>query len=235
VRESHWRLTDFLPGIYRRSEVLKEFLWAFESTTEDVPGSEETGGEAGVTFGSLEENIDRIASFFDPHEAPGAFLPWLAQWVALTALVGPEDRQRRLIAEIVPLYRKRGTRTYVEELLRLYTGAAASVEEDVLPGMEVGVRSAVGQETRLGEDPFRFTVRMRVRPVPASMEERAELTALAHMVVRLAKPAHTHYELSHNMTVEVRTIVLAVHSTVGVDTLLWDKASTSGGIDSQEF
>ena len=51
-------------------------------------------------------------------EAPGvlsqrrdAFLPWLAQWVALSGAASlPIERQRRLIGRIVPLYASRGTR-----------------------------------------------------------------------------------------------------------------------------
>ena len=126
-----------------------------------------------------------------------SFLPWLAQWAALTLYHGtPESRSRRLIAEMIPLYRKRGTREYVEEVLQLYTGAEAVVEEEDLPGMEVGFRSTVGRDTRLGEDPFRFRVQVSFYSIPPSREERLRLIALVHSVVGLAKPAHTHYQLS---------------------------------------
>jgi phage tail-like protein len=228
---SRRRLVDYLPAIYRRSEQLEDFLWAFETILFRTLGDEESGPR------SLEQRIDEIPSLFDPdpkktpenphhRKTPEEFLPWLAQWAALTLYQGtPEGRGRRLIAEMIPLYRKRGTREYVEEVLRLYTGVEAVVEEEDLPGIEVGVRSTVGRDTRLGEDPFRFRVKMNFFPIPPSREERLRLIALVHAVVNLAKPAHTHYQLSHNLAEEKLGLVILVRSTVGIDTLLWSEQS----------
>src|SRR5262245_50197252 len=165
---SHRRLVDYLPAVYRRSEQLEDFLWAFETILFRAQEEKEDGGNDQEGLKSLEQRIDEIPSLFDPdprkidgkpdpEKTPEEFLPWLAQWAALMLYQGtPESRCRRLIAEMIPLYRKRGTREYVEEVLRLYTGGEAVVEEEDLPGIEVGVRSTVGRDTRLGEDPFRF-------------------------------------------------------------------------------
>jgi hypothetical protein len=124
---------------------------------------------------------------------------------------------------MIPLYRKRGTREYVEAVLQLYTGAEAVVEEEDLPGMEIGFRSTVGRDTRLGEDPFRFRVQVTFYSIPPTREERLRLIALVHSVVGLAKPAHTHYRLLHNLAEEKLGLVIFVRSTVGIDTLLWSE------------
>ena len=221
---SYRRLADYLPAIYRRSEQLEDFLWAFETIL--FRSLEEEEGESQDQAGpkSLEQRIGEIPSLFDPDETPEDFLPWLAQWAALTLYHGtPESRSRQLIAEMIPLYRKRGTREYVEAVLQLYTGAEAVVEEEDLPGMEVGFRSTVGRDTRLGEDPFRFRVQVTFYSIPPSREERLRLIALVHSVVGLAKPAHTHYRLLHNLAEEKLGLVIFVRSTVGIDTLLWSE------------
>jgi len=212
---SHRQLVNYLPAIYRRYERLEDFLWAFEETL--------FGREKEEKLKSLERRIDEIPTLFDPMEAPPDFLPWLAQWAALTLYGGTTEYRRGLIAKMIPLYRKRGTREYVEEVLRLYTGAEPVVEEEDLPGMEVGVRSTVGRDTRLGEDPFRFRVQITFSSIPASREKRLRLIALVHAVVNLAKPAHTHYQLSHNLAEEELGLIINVRSTVGIDTLLWSE------------
>jgi phage tail-like protein len=222
---SRHQLADYLPAVYRRSEQLEDFLWAFETTLFRTPGKkEERGREDQERPKSLERRIDEIPSLFDPKDTPEEFLPWLAQWAALTMYQGTsESKCRRLIAEMIPLYRKRGTREYVEEVLQLYIDGKAVVEEEDLPGLEVGVRSTVGRDTRLGEDPFRFRVQISFSPIPPSREERLRLVALVHTVVNLAKPAHTHYQLSHNLAEEPMGLVIFVRSTVGIDTLLWSE------------
>jgi hypothetical protein len=64
---------------------------------------------------------------------------------------------------------------------------------------------------------------MNFSPIPPSREERLRLVALVHAVVSLAKPAHTHYRLLHNLAEEILGLVIFVRSTVGIDTLLWSE------------
>jgi len=215
------RLLDFLPAVYRRSPALPAFLAAFEATLFRPEAAEERQRpEPGE---SLDELIDRIPSLLDPYgeDTSEPFLSWLSQWAAITLYREATDR-RRLVAEIIPLYRLRGTREYVERLLHLYVSGRASVEEDDLPGMMVGttMRSEVGSGTRLGEDPFGFSVHIDFSTIPAGREERARLVALARAVIDLAKPAYTHYRLSHNLAEGPIGMVVAMRSTIGVDTLL---------------
>ena len=55
------RLTALLPAIYRDDPFLARYLWAFEQL-----------------FIALEQEIDGLASLFDPLETREDFLPWLA-------------------------------------------------------------------------------------------------------------------------------------------------------------
>jgi phage tail-like protein len=217
AHESPHRLIDLLPAIFRRSEELEAFLVPFEAALFEPGGG--GGGDHGST--SVEGQIGRIPSLLDADDTDEEFLPWLAQWAAISLYWEAEDR-RRLVREMIPLYRMRGTREYVERVLGLYIAGTVTVEEDDLPGMAVGVpeRAAVGLDSRLGEDPFRFSVRIDFSIIPAGRAERTRLVALVRAVIDLAKPAYTHYRLSHNLGEELG-FVISVRSTVGVDAVLY--------------
>jgi phage tail-like protein len=68
---------------------------------------------------SLEETIDRLHLLSNPWHTRADFLPWLASWVALTLDESwSEFQQRKLISEMVSIYRqrglKRGLHTYLD-------------------------------------------------------------------------------------------------------------------------
>src|SRR4029453_12032927 len=114
------RLLDLLPAIYRRSPELGTFLAAFEA---DLFGPTK----------SLEVDLARIPRLLDPFTSDEEeFLPWLAQWAAVTLFHEARDR-RRVIAEMIPLYEIRGTRVYVKRALELYVDGAVTVDEGDLP------------------------------------------------------------------------------------------------------
>ena len=214
------QLLDYLPALYRRSKQLNSFLSLFQATLfgPDIEKSENGGLTSRKSVQTL---IREIPALFDPEQAPPDFLPWLAQWAALSSHEGlPESRRRQLIGQMIPLYAIRGTKAYLERLLGLYTGGRAAVEELDLPSMQVGVRSNIGRDTRLGEDPFQFRVSLTFESVPVSREERLPLLDLARVVIDLAKPAHTHYQLVHNLTDEKLGLIIYTRSTLGVDTRL---------------
>jgi len=219
-------LLDLLPAAHRQSPDLGLFLAAFEAilfrprdeanadaATNTVPGRAEQSR-------SLEQQIDAIPLLIDPLKTDDECLDWLAQWAAVTLYREAPDR-RRVVAEMTPLYRTRGTRDYMERVLGLYVDGRISVEEDDLPGMAVGMpdRARVGVETRLGEDPFRFSVSIEFGAIPESRQARSNLVALARKVIELAKPAHTYYRLTHNLP-EERGLVISIRSAIGVNTVL---------------
>ncbi len=156
----------------------------------------------------LEERIDRMHTYFDPGPAaPGAtpaaderapveFLPWLASWVALTLREDwEEEEKRRFIGRIVPLYRLRGTKAGLEQMLHTYTRMGVEITED---------------EKR----PHYFHVNMKLSERDQLLLRRKETIASA--IIDREKPAHTYYELN----IDVPTMQVGVSSTVGVDTLL---------------
>jgi phage tail-like protein len=183
-------LLSHLPGIYHSSEDLRELLSVFEE----------------VLFGpdkrALEPQIARIHSYFDAFETPDEFLPWLSEWVAVSHKVGlSPKRQRKLVARIVPLYAKRGTKVYLTKLLEFFSpeGAAITIEDHELPGFIIGT-AEIGVDSWLERDrAFWFKVKIRAPSPGGSAARQAQLQnewqERARQVIDLAKPAHTMYQL----------------------------------------
>jgi len=221
-------LMDYLPSIYQEADAahpktfLGQLLLAFEKVLvgleEEKAQRKVVAGEAETDSGlkGLGEEIERLHQLFDPQEAPEEFLPWLAGWAALSWR--PElssKRKRRLLARIIPLYRIRGTRKYLEELLMLCVDAVVMVSDTEMPELQVGVHSTVDSDTYLGGGaPYFFRVTLLAPQLSAS-EVQAQVQ-IAHAIVELAKPAHTSYELD----VVSPKLQLGLHSTVGEDTVL---------------
>jgi phage tail-like protein len=179
--ESKKRLADYLPYEYRKrgekgeeTDTLK-FLKAFDRI---LLGNDNASASLAAIEG-LEDKIARLADFFHPARTPSEFLPWLSQWVALTLRADiSEEKQREFIARIVTLYRRRGTKDNMVELLELFTGRKVSV-------------------TEIDAEPHFFTVLLDLNNVKEGNRQadydRAEQQA--HSIIRLAKPAHTRYQL----------------------------------------
>jgi phage tail-like protein len=146
----HNSLLQYLPAIYREEPFLGDFLLAFEKLLfgryDQVP---QTGfppfGEAEAQALVRDHTVDRdlsgaplalertiagIATYFDPSRTPEDFLPWLASWTAFTlrADLSP-DKQRDFIAKIISLYRRRGTKQNLVDLLKIFTIGTPTVED----------------------------------------------------------------------------------------------------------
>ena len=211
------RLTEYLPAIYREDPegnlVLGRFLYAFEVLFLDVP-VEHSKLESAVE--PLERTISRLHQIFNPQLTPEEFLPWLAKWAALTLRAELNSvKRRRLLSQIIRLYRIRGTRRYLEQLLTLCLDASCAVIDTELPAFQVETYSTVGIDTRIGGGPpHYFQVKMSAPNLNA--DEAGAQADLAINIIELAKPAHTFYELEM-MTAQMQ---VGTHSTVGLDTVL---------------
>jgi phage tail-like protein len=223
-------LMEYLPSIYQERDpahpktFLGQFLLVFEKVLLGLDEDPQSSGtESGEVKPEVEEEIEalgeeiaRMHTLFDPAETPEEFLPWLAGWAALSLRYDlSSSRRRKLLAKIIPLYRIRGTRKYLEELLLSCVDAVVSVSDAELPPMQVGAHATVGSDTYIGGGPPYFFSVILVAP-KLSQEQKEKQTAIAHSVIELAKPAHTFYELS----IVSPRMQFGVHSTVGLDTVL---------------
>jgi len=181
VGQAAQRLPSYLPAIYRDDPFLGRYLWAFEQVLLE-----------------LEQRIGSMATLFDPAETRDDFLPWLSSWVAFTLRADLDSTQQRaFIARIIPLYRRRGTKQNLQDLLSIFTRGVPTITESGDAGPA-----------------HHFTITMRLPR--AAPEVQLRQSAIANALIALEKPAHTFYDLD----LQFPTMQIGVTSTVGIDTLL---------------
>lgn len=108
----------YLPAVYQEDELGKEFLEPFLSLFETF-------------MWKKEEQINNISSYFDADSTPDEFLNWLGSW---TSTIFDEswslNKKRMFLKNAVKLYKKRGTKEGLEELLEIYTGNKPIIVEN---------------------------------------------------------------------------------------------------------
>lgn len=83
---------------------------------------------------TVTDRIDQIPSLTDPLTADPKFLPWIASWVTFELDESlPLHQQRELVRRSIRLYRTRGTKAGVEEMIRVLTSAPVVVTERKKP------------------------------------------------------------------------------------------------------
>ena len=181
-------LMRYLPEIFQQDEFLGRFLMLFESFWKPI--------ENQIRQGSL---------YYSPGLTPEEFLPWLGTWVGIYwDEFLPAERQRLLLLKAVTLFQKRGTKSSLEEYLRIYTDGDLEIIEHRANNLALGKNTRLGNWVALGKSnyPHTFTVKLKIRrdkfdypsdKDPKKIEEylKKNLEAL----IKAQKPAHTAYTL----------------------------------------
>ena len=183
----------YLPEIYHGSDFLGRFLMLFESFWKPV-----------------DQQINQIDTYFDPSLTPLDFLPWLASWVGVSwDETLPEERRRKLLQHAVMLYQKRGTKSALEEILKLYTAGDVEIVEYRSTNFVIGKSAKLGGAIALGDKnlPHTFLVKVKVDENEIQRMDTANPKKnqfkYAHKLEELIeqqKPAHTAFNL--NLVVE---------------------------------
>ncbi|NDJ16458.1 phage tail protein [Myxacorys almedinensis] len=171
---------NYLPASFRDDPFMGRFLLTFQRLLNGrIPGDTQDPFPDQLGF---EEYLDRIHTYFNPGQskeqvgtAPPEFLLWLAGWVALSLREDwDESTKRRFISQIVPLYRKRGTKAGVKEMLELYTQEQVTLYEFEHPAHYFQVEMTLSEQDR-------GTLRRKQQ--------------IARTILDREKPAHTFYTL----------------------------------------
>jgi phage tail-like protein len=227
-------LLQYLPAIYREEPFVGQFLLAFEKLLlgrDDkvpitdapplLPIGEADAPEAARRDRSADRNLPDappalertatgIATYFDPHQTPKDFLPWLASWTAFSLRADLEPaKQRDFIANIVSLYRARGTKKNLEQFLSIFTIGRPTVSEVASDG---------------SNPPHFFWVTVAI-PDRLKTDVHQRQFAIVRALIELEKPAHTDFELDWVFP----SMQVGKVSTVGVDTLLGTADQARGG------
>ena len=189
------------PGDESREEVerLRSFLLLFQHIVTTVV-----------------EQIEDMPSLTHPLWADQKFLAWIASWVSFTLDESiPIHQQRELIRRAIRLYRNRGTKEGMEEMVRVLTSAPAVVKERQRPTPFVvgGSTLASGQtvsarylrkehggyylydEKRPDTSFFVIELEARERFARRFSERAAFILDRISQVATNEKPAHTNFTI----------------------------------------
>lgn len=138
---------DYLPQVYRGADSVNSFLARFLSVFQSV-------------YVDLEDDMDLAPIRFDPAAAPPEFLRWLAEGLAVSdSFLWSEEQLRKLLRRVVGLYRWKGTRSALCQVVELYTGRRPwVVEQFEAAGCELWRRDRDALRLLYGEDSCSFTL-----------------------------------------------------------------------------
>jgi phage tail-like protein len=105
----HQSYLRYLPAIYQEDEQSRRLLAQFLSIFESI-------------FVDIEQDILSSTKYLDSAGIPAEYLSWLGQWLALEMdQTWSETAKRELLAKAPMLFKKRGTREGLVEILQIYT------------------------------------------------------------------------------------------------------------------
>ncbi len=190
----------YLPEVYQMDPASKSFVERYLNMFQSL-------------YTDLEQKIEKVACYFDPDVVEGEFLQWLAQWLDIDdSYLWTEDQLRYLTKNGVRLYKMRGTRQAVSDMVALYLGEDPYIVEHYqLEGSEGEIRTS-GLLARLyGDNSYYFTVVVPERCVPTVKEHKTLLK-----IIESAKPAH----MEANVVVLKPYIFLDKYSYLGMNSVL---------------
>lgn len=207
---------DYLPEIYQIDEGSKSFVERFLAIFQSL-------------YGDLEQEIERIARYFDPDVVEGDFLQWLAEWVAIDdGYIWTEDQLRYLVKNSPRMYKMRGTRQALSDLVELYLGEKPYiVEHSQLENYEGEARTSGLIASLYGDNSYYFTVVVSEAAVPSNKEHKTLLR-----IIESAKPAH----VEANVVVLKPYIFLDKYSYLGMNSVLgWYRPANLDGFSALPF
>lgn len=224
-------LPDILyPGFYFLASDSNDVEEAVPDFFFDIP---ERGAEPGSETNTAAQPADIFASYLRVRENfPGwleELLDWIAGWVGLVLHRNWSiQKKRTVIARILPLYRKRGTREGLEALLKLFFDRRIKIIDDVPgPAFRIGgktarlgsTKSRSGVPRPLGGFPeyyFIAAVALKVTDLPRVHR----LVESIRVVIEREKPLHVNYNLAVRWPAGAPGRFYLGRSRVGVDSRL---------------
>lgn len=109
-------LLRYLPALYRDDPASAAFLERFLSIFES-------------TFVDVEEEVEGLTRYFDPDGVEAEYLSWLGGWLAVDVDgAWPESATRAFLARAPDLFRSRGTRAGLLDVVGLYLESVGALD-----------------------------------------------------------------------------------------------------------
>ena len=190
----------YLPPIYQQDEEHSPFLERFLAMFSTF-------------FDDMEDKIDRISSHFDPDAVSGTYLEWLGRWLAITDHEAwGETKLRKLIKQAPELYKLRGTREGLMNMLKIYTGS----EPFLLEYFQFKQMQETSELRQLfaqlyGDNPYCFCIMLK----PEFVRTDAQRLTI-EQIIEDQKPAYTEGKL----IVLQPWMYADMHTYLGINTYL---------------
>jgi phage tail-like protein len=214
---------EYLPALYQENERSKDFLERFLSIFQ-------------IMLEDIEAENDDVPRLLDAAQTPDEFLAWLSTWLGAVydETWGP-DRWRKFLSRAIELYKKRGTKSGLEEILELYTGCKPTIIETFHVNRELKDEEAGNLESKDNHHLFAPPAAAKLGLVPLSDilygksktrfsvlfpgEVLKDNTVNINTIKRIIenwKPAHTY----QGLTVFQPWFYLDMHTYLGINTVL---------------
>ena len=189
---------EYLPAFYQENPVSQEFLKRYLSVFETV-------------LQGLENQIAEVPELIDAKQTTSEFLPWLSTWVgAVEDENWPENKWREFLSRAAVLYKRRGTKGELEEIIKIYTGKyPVAIVERVL--LRTGDKELFDA---LFGDKYSFCVLLTSKQVKTEVDQK-----VIKRIIEGEKPAHT---VGGYVVLEDQ-INLDWHSYLGVNTYVVER------------
>jgi phage tail-like protein len=191
---------SYLPAVYQEDAASRDFLERYLALFESF-------------LLDMEERIGGVTKYFDPDKATGPFLKWLAGWLAIAVDDSwGEDQLRLLVKKSPELYKRRGTRKVIEEMIEIYTGKKPFIVEYFQFKYLKDQPQMKGLLEKLyGMDPYCFSVLVGQECVATEQRRLA-----VNKIIDQEKPAFTKARL----VVLEPWIYMDMHTYLGINTCL---------------
>ncbi|MGG1513812.1 phage tail protein [Paenibacillus oryzisoli] len=193
-------LIQYLPPMYQQDDTHSPFLERFLAMFSTF-------------FDDMEDKIDRISSHFDPDAVSGTYLEWLGGWLAITEHEAwGEKKLRELIKRAPELYKLRGTREGLLNMLQIYTGTEAFI----LEYFQFRQMQETSELRKLfaqlyGDNPYTFCVLLKPECVRTDAQR-----LIVESIIEDQKPAYTEGKL----IVLQPWMYADMHTYLGINTYL---------------
>ena len=160
-----------LPSFYHENSFLQRFLFGFQMSD--------------LKYQTL---IDTIENQFDPSNSD--FVDWLSTWAGIKFAQEVNDKaKRRILHNIVRLYKIRGTKLYFVELLAYLTGVSIRVEDEQ---EAESLHGSLLKRTKQSSPSFTIYIDDKLSEDPV---EEKNLLQIVYDVVDAEKPMNVHFKV----------------------------------------
>ncbi|MFD2673198.1 phage tail protein [Marinicrinis sediminis] len=191
--------TQYLPAIYQSQSEGNAFLDRFLAMF-------------GTLFDDFDERIQQTPAFFDLEAVQGESIQWLSSWIGLKGMEQLEESKLRELLRKAPiLYRQRGTREGLEQLLEILLGDKPILVEYFQIKYQQNAELRQLFHTLYSAGPYTFCILLK----PDSIRDEQHRYWI-EQVIEQQKPAYT----------EARLIILQpwmhldMHTYLGMNTFL---------------